>query len=156
MAAEKLANAWDAPVIQMFHTLGKLKQLLLKMLKRQKGITGLKVNSSVIDLVDKIIASTSTEKTQLVDLYGADPAKIDIISPGVDLSHFYPIPPDEAKEFIGVPFDKKMLLFVGRIEPLKGIKTLLQSIGDLHAEWQIRKRFVFSRHWGRIRRKGWS
>jgi D-inositol-3-phosphate glycosyltransferase len=51
-----------------------------------------------------------------------------VIPPGVDVSHFYPIPPDEAKEFIGVPPCDRMLLFVGRIEPLKGIDTLIEAI----------------------------
>ena len=60
-----------------------------------------------------------------------DPAKIEIIPPGVDLSRFYPIPPDEAKEYVGIPSEKRMLLFVGRIEPLKGVRTLLKAIGHL-------------------------
>jgi len=131
IAAEELAKAWDAPIIQMFHTLGKLKQQVAQNADEAEGNYRIKGELQVIGRADKIIASTTTEKAQLVDLYGADPGKIDIISPGVDTSNFYPIPPDEAKEFIGVPIDKKMLLFVGRIEPLKGIKTLLQAIGDL-------------------------
>ena len=57
------------------------------------------------------------------------PRKVTIIPPGVDISHFYPIPPDEAKDLIGVPPCDQMLLFVGRIEPLKGIDTLIQAIG---------------------------
>jgi D-inositol-3-phosphate glycosyltransferase len=47
----------------------------------------------------------------------------------VDTSRFYPIPSDEAKEFVGVPKDEKMLLFVGRIEPLKGLDVLIEAIG---------------------------
>jgi D-inositol-3-phosphate glycosyltransferase len=49
----------------------------------------------------------------------------------VDLSHFYPIPPDEAKEYVGIPMGKRMLLFVGRLEPLKGLETLLRAIAHL-------------------------
>ncbi len=131
IAAEELAKEWDVPIIQMFHTLGKLKQLVAQNVEEAEGDYRIKGELQVIERVEKIIASTTTEKTQLVDLYGADSKKIDIISPGVDTSNFYPIPPDEAKEFVGVPLDKKMILFVGRIEPLKGIKTLLQSIGNL-------------------------
>jgi D-inositol-3-phosphate glycosyltransferase len=131
IAAEKLAEAWDAPIIQMFHTLGKLKQEVAQNAQEAEGDYRIKGEHRVISLVDRIVASTSTEKEQLERLYNADPDKIQIISPGVDLSHFYPIPPDEAKEFVGIPLEKKMLLFVGRIEPLKGIKTLLRSIGYL-------------------------
>ena len=139
IAAEELAKVWDAPIIQMFHTLGKLKQQVAQNSEEAEGDYRIKGELQVIDRADKIIASTTTEKTHLVDLYGADPGKIDVISPGVDTSHFYPIPPDEAKEFVGVPFDKKMILFVGRIEPLKGIKTLLQSIGDLRSNGKTGK-----------------
>ena len=131
IAAEELAKEWDAPIIQMFHTLGKLKQQVAQNEEEAEGDYRIRGELQVIERVEKIIASTATEKHQLVDLYGADSMKIDIISPGVDTSNFYPIPPDEAKEFVGVPLDKKMILFVGRIEPLKGIKTLLQSIGNL-------------------------
>lgn len=132
IAAEQLAEEWDAPIIQMFHTLGKLKQQVAQNAEEAEGEYRIKGELQVIQRVEKIIASTTTEQAQLVDLYGADPAKIDVISPGVDTSYFYPIPPDEAKEYVGIPEEKKMILFVGRIEPLKGIKTLLQAIGDLH------------------------
>ena len=131
IAAEKLAEKWNAPIIQMFHTLGKLKQEVAQNAQEAEGDYRINGENKVISRVDRIIASTSTEKEQLEKLYDADPEKIEVISPGVDLSHFYPIPPDEAKEFVGVPPEKKMLLFVGRIEPLKGIKTLLKSIGYL-------------------------
>ena len=131
IAAVELAKSWDAPIVQMFHTLGKLKQQVAQNDEEKEGDYRIDGEKQVISMVDKIIASTNTEKKHLVNLYEADPKKIEIISPGVDLSHFYPIPPDEAKEFIGIPPDKRMILFVGRIEPLKGIRTLLKAIGHL-------------------------
>jgi D-inositol-3-phosphate glycosyltransferase len=82
----------------------------------------------VISIADRIIASTPAELNQLRDLYQADVSKIVVIPPGVDVSHFYPIPPDEAKEVIGIPPCERMLLYVGRIEPLKGIDTLIKAI----------------------------
>jgi len=78
--------------------------------------------------VDHIIAATQAEKSQLEFLYGVKPQKITVIPPGVNASRFYPIPPDEAKDVIGVPRDNAMLLFVGRIEALKGIDILLQQL----------------------------
>ncbi len=136
LAAEKLKEKWNVPVIQMFHTLGKLKQLVAQSAEEAEGEYRINGENLAIRVADKIVASTSTEKEQLVDLYDAPPGKIEIIPPGVDLSHFYPIPPDEAKEYVGVPQDKRMLLFVGRIEPLKGIKTLLRAIGHLNDNGQ--------------------
>ena len=54
-----------------------------------------------------------------------------IIPPGVDVSHFYPIPADEAKSYVGLKPENRMILFVGRIEPLKGVDTLLQAMACL-------------------------
>jgi len=139
LAAEKLAEVWQIPIIQMFHTLGKLKQEIAQNAEEAEGDYRINGEVRVMSLVDKIIASTSTEKAQLADLYGANPNKIEIISPGVDLSRFYPIPPDEAKDFAGISLEKKMLLFVGRIEPLKGIKTLLRAIGYLQENGDVEK-----------------
>jgi D-inositol-3-phosphate glycosyltransferase len=73
-------------------------------------------------------------------LYQSDASKVVIIPPGVDTSHFYPIPPDEAKAFIGIPPEHRMMLYVGRIEPLKGIDTLIKSIA------YIRKKGILDRH----------
>lgn len=131
LAAEKLSQAWDAPVIQMFHTLGKLKKQVAQSPEEAEGEYRINGEVKAIQIANRIVASTSTEKNNLVDLYHADPAKIEIIPPGVDISRFYPIPPDEAKEYVGIPSEKRMLLFVGRIEPLKGVRTLLKAIGHL-------------------------
>lgn len=136
LAAEKLAQIWRVPVIQMFHTLGKLKQKVAQNSEEAEGDYRIQGESRVIEMADRIVASTSTERQQLEKLYGADPSKIKVIPPGVDLHHFYPIPPDEAKEYVGIPLEKRMLLFVGRIEPLKGIKTLLKSLAILRQKGQ--------------------
>jgi len=77
---------------------------------------------------DHIIAATEAERTQLETLYGVNPRKVTIIPPGVDTHHFYPIPQDEAKEAIGLSASDRMALFVGRIEPLKGLDTLIRAM----------------------------
>jgi D-inositol-3-phosphate glycosyltransferase len=67
-------------------------------------------------------------------LYGADPAKIRVIPAGVDTQRFRPIPSEIAKKQIGLPEERKLILFVGRIEPLKGIETLFRAIAILAKE----------------------
>jgi D-inositol-3-phosphate glycosyltransferase len=57
-----------------------------------------------------------------------------VIPPGVDVSHFYPIPSDEAKLYVGLKPEDRMILFVGRIEPLKGVDTLIQAMSCL--QWK--------------------
>jgi D-inositol-3-phosphate glycosyltransferase len=68
---------------------------------------------------------------QIQWLYREDTGNVVVISPGVDTSRFYPIPDDEAKEFIGLPEEARIVLFVGRIEPLKGVDTLIQAVSRL-------------------------
>jgi len=131
IAARELSATWQVPVIQMFHTLGKLKQQVAQTEAEAEGEYRIHGEKEVMRGANRIVAATPTEREQLIDLYQAEPKKIVVIPPGVDLSHFYPIPPDEAKEFVGIPMAKRMLLFVGRLEPLKGLETLLRSIAHL-------------------------
>ncbi|MGE5221046.1 MAG: glycosyltransferase [Omnitrophica WOR_2 bacterium] len=134
LAARELKEKWGVPVIHMFHTLGLMKQRVARLPGEAEGDYRLRGERDVIRLADRIIAATLAELAQLQWLYQTDTRKVIIIPPGVDLDHFYPIPPDEAKEFIGIPKDQRMLLFVGRIEPLKGVDTLIQAIALLQSE----------------------
>jgi D-inositol-3-phosphate glycosyltransferase len=134
IAAQDLKAAWGVPVIHMFHTLGLMKQRVARQPGEAEGEYRLQGERAVLRLADRIVAATPAELAQLQWLYEAEPRKIVVIPPGVDVSHFYPIPPDEAKEVIGVPPCEDMLLFVGRIEPLKGLDTLIQSIGQMQKQ----------------------
>lgn len=134
VAALELKAAWQAPVVHMFHTLGLMKQRVARSPSEVEGDYRLKGEKDVLRLADRIVAATPAELAQLQWLYQADTRKIVIIPPGVDISRFYPIPPDEAKEVIGVPPCESMLLYVGRIEPLKGIDVLIEALAVLQAE----------------------
>ncbi|MGB9668857.1 MAG: glycosyltransferase [Anaerolineales bacterium] len=128
IAALNLKKRWGTPIVHMFHTLGKMKQRVGKTTEEREGDYRINGEREVIKGVDRIIAATPAEFAQLQWLYNADVNKISIIPPGVDTSHFYPIPQDEAKEFIGIPRCQRMILFVGRVEPLKGLDTLLRAV----------------------------
>jgi D-inositol-3-phosphate glycosyltransferase len=128
LAALELKRQWDLPVMQMFHTLGLMRQRVARPGEEVDGDNRLKGEKRLLQEADCIIAATVAEKAQIQWLYQADVDKIGIIPPGVDLSHFYPIPEDEAKEVIGIPPCDQVVLFVGRIEPLKGIDTLIEAI----------------------------
>jgi D-inositol-3-phosphate glycosyltransferase len=128
LAAEALSNAWGAPVVHMFHTLGEMKNRIARSEEEREGAYRINGEKRVLACADRIIAATQAEQTQLQFLYKADRRKITIIPPGVDTGHFYPIPMDEARQFIGVDAHKKLVLFVGRIEPLKGLETLIRAI----------------------------
>jgi D-inositol-3-phosphate glycosyltransferase len=128
IAARDLKSIWNVPAIHMFHTLGIMKQRVARSQGDVDGDYRLDGERQVIQLADRIIAATPAELAQLQWLYQADVSHVVVIPPGVDLSRFYPIHPEEAKEFIGVPPCDRMLLFVGRIEPLKGLDTLIEAI----------------------------
>ncbi|MFC1879626.1 glycosyltransferase [Chloroflexota bacterium] len=134
VAARDLKAVWNVPVIHMFHTLGLMKQRVARQPGEAEGDYRLRGERAVLRFADRIVAATPAEQAQLQWLYHADTSKVVVIPPGVDISHFYPIPLDEAKEFIGVPPCERVLLYVGRIEPLKGVDTLIQAIALMHRQ----------------------
>ncbi len=134
VAARGLKADWDVPVVHMFHTLGLMKQRVARKSEEIEGDYRLSGEKDVLRMADRIIAATPAEKAQIQWLYQVKTDNVVIIPPGVDTSHFYPIPADEAKEFIGIPPCAQTVLFVGRIEPLKGIDTLIQAIAVLRQQ----------------------
>jgi D-inositol-3-phosphate glycosyltransferase len=130
-AALDLRDSWRVPVIQMFHTLGQMKNRIAQSDRERESEVRLAVEKQVIDQADILVAATPAERIQLMWLYGADMGRIKVIPPGVDVEHFQPLLREEAQSAIGMPDDHRMLLFVGRIEPLKGLETLMRAIGIL-------------------------
>jgi D-inositol-3-phosphate glycosyltransferase len=128
IAAGMLADDWQVPIVHMFHTLGEMKNRTATNNEEKEGHYRLDGERRVLARADRIIAATLAEQAQLQWLYKADPKKIVVIPPGVDTGHFYPIPADEAREFVGIPKEDRMVLFVGRIEPLKGVDTLIRAM----------------------------
>ncbi len=137
IAALSLKQKWNIPLVHMFHTLGKMKLRVGKTEEEREGQYRIEGEMKILKEADQIIAATPAELAQLQWLYKADVEKITVIPPGVDITRFYPIPQDEAKEFIGIPRCQRMVLFVGRIEPLKGLDILLEAVAILkkNGDW---------------------
>ncbi len=132
LAAEALSDAWEGtPIVHMFHTLGEMKNRIARTEAEKEGPYRINGEKQVIRRADRIVAATIAEVTQLRFLYKAPANKMVVIPPGVDVSHFYPIPSDEAKMYVGLKPDDRMVLFVGRIEPLKGVDTLIEAMSCL-------------------------
>jgi D-inositol-3-phosphate glycosyltransferase len=130
----ELRKMWQIPMIQMFHTLAVMKNRVARGDEESASELRLQTEQKLLQKADCIVAATQAELAQLQWLHRADTKRIRVIPPGVDTSRFYPIPKDEALEFIGTPARYCMLLYVGRVEPLKGIDTLFEAMAILKQE----------------------
>ena len=128
VVAQELRQRWGTPILHMFHTLGEMKNVVAQRPEERETGRRIDVESDIVQFADGLIAATPVEEEQLVQLYGADPSRIHVVSPGVDIERFHPIPQAHAKERIALCPDCHLILFVGRIEPLKGINNLLRAI----------------------------
>jgi D-inositol-3-phosphate glycosyltransferase len=136
LAARDLQKTWGGiPIVQMFHTLGEMKNRVAQSEAERETSRRVEFEEQIMGFVDKIIAATPIDKEHMVSLYGADPSKIEVIPPGVNLSRFHRLPKAEARQRVGVGADHKMILFVGRIQRLKGIDTLMRAMALIRRDY---------------------
>jgi len=140
LAAKQLQCIWGGtPIVQMFHTLGEMKNRVAQTpAERETGLR-IETEAAIMRFADRLVAATPIEQADLITLYGADPTKIDVVPPGVNLELFRPLPRREALRKIGVPDDHLLILFVGRIQPLKGIDSLIRAMARVlkrHPEFE--------------------
>ena len=131
LVADALRKCWGARFVQTFHTLAELKNQIAQRPQEMESEERLKSECYLCAAADRLTANTTVEERQLARFYGADPARIRIVPPGVDISRFHPIEQAYAKSVIGAPQHHRIILFAGRIEPLKGIDTLFRAIALL-------------------------
>ncbi|MCH2517227.1 MAG: glycosyltransferase [Dehalococcoidia bacterium] len=132
---QQMATEWRAPHILTFHTLS-----LIKMQSRageSEPATRQQVEKELMASADHIVAFSPHERDAMVRLYQADATRIGLIPCGVDLSLFRPLDQQEVREKLGLN-GEKVLLYVGRIEPLKGLELLLHTAAQLQTFEQIR------------------
>lgn len=133
-AARELRKRWGVPFIQMFHTLGHMKNAVALRQEEWESERRIATETNLMRDADALVAANPLEKAQMAWLYGADPAKIHVIPAGVDTRHFHPIPQSLAREKIGLSDTRRLILFVGRMEALKGIETLFRALAILAKE----------------------
>lgn len=125
--AQKLKEASGTPFVQMFHTLGQMKERIAGAAATTPEMR-INVETEIVDWADRLVAATPAEQTQLRWLYRSDRRKIEIVPPGVNVDRFYPQSPQAVRQQMGFDEDCKLLLFVGRIERLKAVDTLIEAI----------------------------
>jgi D-inositol-3-phosphate glycosyltransferase len=133
-AAHTLRAEWNTPVVQMFHTLGLMKDRIANKPVTQPINLRSFSEADIMSWADRVIAATPAERDQMLWLYRAPRRKIEIVPPGVDLGRFCPIPQEQARRLIGIAPTHKILLFVGRIERLKGIDTIFEAMSLIQQE----------------------
>jgi D-inositol-3-phosphate glycosyltransferase len=131
---------WGVPLVHSMHTMAKVKNAALAEDDTPEPDGRVLGEEQVVLSADRLVANTAEEARQLVELYDADPARVAAVTPGVDLSMFRPRAAllgqngDSARRRLGLPRDAYVLLFVGRIQPLKAPDVLLRAAAQMLAD----------------------
>ena len=127
---QRFSQGLGIPHVVTFHTLA-----LIKMQSRAGEVEPEEreaVERDAMLTADRIIAFSGHERDAMARLYGADPARVMLAPCGVDLTKFRPLDQKEARQRLGLN-GEKVLLYVGRVEPLKGLDLLVETAAQMEA-----------------------
>ncbi len=132
VAGHAIKHQLELPLVSTFHTLDRVKaEASPEEVEADADHVRAEAEASVIRCSDTVLASCSVEAVQLSELYGADPTRIRIVAPGVDHAFFGPGDRGQARRALGLPAAGPLLLFVGRIQPLKGAAVAVRTLARL-------------------------
>lgn len=131
-ASHLISRYWDAPTVHTFHTLAQLKNNVVESNLHETAIRT-RIERRLLEIVDNVVAPNPDERAEMVWRMGAENSRICVIPPGVDLERFYPHDSQTARRKLGLP-DNPIVLFVGRVDPMKGIETLVDGFAHLRSE----------------------
>ncbi|MEX1216952.1 MAG: glycosyltransferase [Acidimicrobiales bacterium] len=126
VVGHRLKHELSLPLVSTFHTLARVKAET----GDEEPARRIEAETEVIACSDAILANCEAEVVQLVELYGADPSRIEIVPPGVDHAFFSPGDRRGARFALGLG-DQPVLLFAGRIQPLKGVTVAIAALAEL-------------------------
>ncbi len=137
------SDRWNVPLVHTMHTMARVKNRELAAGDTQEPMGREIGEEQVVRAATTLIANTEQEAEHLIELYAADPAKVSVVNPGVDLEVFSPGDHDAARVELGLADDAVVLLFVGRIQRLKAPDVLLRAAAKLiEADPSLRARLV--------------
>lgn len=133
-AALALRRSWGVPVVHMFHTLGAMKNRVARSDEERETAQRVAIERRQFEAMDTIVAATPLDREQMLMHYEAEPDRVSVVPCGVDLCTFQPGDLAAARATLGLPAaPHRLVLLVGRIEPLKGIDALIRAIALLGA-----------------------
>jgi len=127
-------DRWGVPLVHSMHTMAKVKNDALAEGDTPEPIARIIGEEQVVEAADMLIANTDLEAKQLINLYDADPGRVEVVHPGVDLTVFRPFDKARARADLGLAADAHVLLFAGRLQPLKAPDVLLRAVAELLRE----------------------
>ncbi len=132
LSGHVIKHALNLPLVCTFHTLDRVKaETMPEEVEADMPHRRAEAEASVIDCSDAVLASCTVEADQIASLYGGDPGRIRIVPPGVDHAFFGPGHRPQARRALGLPLDGRLLLFVGRIQPLKRADVAIETLAEL-------------------------
>ncbi|TCO44158.1 D-inositol-3-phosphate glycosyltransferase [Kribbella antiqua] len=136
-------DRWAVPLVHTMHTMAKVKNASLAEDDVPEPPARLLGEEQVVEAADRLLANTDDERNELITLYGAQPAKVGVVNPGVDLEVFSPGDQAGSRRAVGLPEDAVVLAFVGRIQPLKAPDLLIRAAARmLERDPSLRQRLV--------------
>lgn len=124
-------DRWRVPLVHSMHTMAKVKNQLLADGDFPEPSARVVGESQVVGVADRLIANTQTEAQQLTELYDANPDAVAVVPPGVDLDLFTQGDQRQSRRLLNIADDANVLLFVGRIQPLKAPDVLLSAVSTV-------------------------
>ena len=132
LSGHVIKHELNLPLVCTFHTLDRVKaESMPEEVEADMPHRRAEAEASIINCSDAVLASCTVEAQQIASLYGADPDRIRIVPPGVDHAFFGPGHRPQARRALGLPLDGRLLLFVGRIQPLKCADAAVETLAEL-------------------------
>jgi D-inositol-3-phosphate glycosyltransferase len=125
--ALQLQRSWQVPMVHMSHTLGAAKNAAAQQPWEHEPPRRLRIEREILQRSDVVIAESPASKQHMSQVYDVDSGKIEIIPGGVDIATFRPQDRQQIRQSLGLAPEQPVLLFVGRLQPLKGIDILLRA-----------------------------
>lgn len=128
------AEHWGVPLVHTAHTLAEVKNAVLAAGDTPEPDSRRIGEQQIVDAADRLVVNTIGERDELVGYYDADPADIDVVSPGADLEQYSPGSErgtEKARRTLGLAQKTEVIAFIGRIQPLKAPDVLVRALAEI-------------------------